>query len=119
MSAEAAGNGLMIKRYTEVQRDSYTPAPCSECGRRLVPNWADDTRPGELGSRWIIRSYRYPGLRCSNHERRLLAEYFGSVQPKQPVHRVAGGRPVAPARERFTLLRLFPSGRKQRTGAAG
>ena len=72
---DTALSALTTRRYTLVQRDNF-PAPlCAECNRRLLPNWVEDR------GRWIISGFRYPGVRCSTHERRVLPEYFGLAQP--------------------------------------
>ncbi|MCQ1951164.1 hypothetical protein NNX28_14670 [Arthrobacter sp. zg-Y859] len=72
---DAALTGLTTRRYTPVQRDNFIAPLCAECNRRMIPNWVEDR------SRWIINGFRYPGVRCSTHERRVLPEYFGLSQP--------------------------------------
>ncbi|MFZ3453289.1 hypothetical protein [Arthrobacter sp. 7Tela_A1] len=115
MNAWNAGTEVLVKRYTDVQRDSHIAALCGECNRRLVPEWASDTRPTDKTGYWVIRGYRYPGVRCSTHERRVLQDYYGTrVDKGQAQRHVAGsGRKMeAPARR---TLRLF--GTKVRAGS--
>ncbi|MCC9206040.1 hypothetical protein [Arthrobacter sp. zg-Y769] len=71
---DAAWTGLTTRRYTLVQRDTFVAPLCAECNRRMLPNWVEDR------GRWIINGFRYPGVRCSTHERRVLPEYFGLSQ---------------------------------------
>ena len=71
---DTAMSGHTIRRYTRVQRDAFVGPVCTECKRRMVPRWIEDR------GRWIINGFQYPGVRCSNHERRVLPEYFGLPQ---------------------------------------
>lgn len=111
MNAWNAGSETLVKRYTDVQRDNHAAAPCSECGRRLVPEWANDKRPTDRTGYWVIRGYRYPGVRCSTHEHRVLQDYYGTRADKGQAERhVAGsrGKTSAPARR---TLRFFGVGK--------
>lgn len=115
MNAWNAGTDVLVKRYTDAQRDSHVAALCAECGRRLVPDWADDKRPSDKTGYWVIRGYRYPGVRCSTHERRVLQDYYGTRSDKgQIVRQVAGSRTRMSAPSRRTI-RLF--GTKVRSGS--
>lgn len=115
MNAWNAGTEVTVKRYTDIQRDNHVAALCAECGRRMVPEWANDKRATDRTGYWVIRGYRYPGVRCSAHERRLLQDYYGTRADKgQVVRHVAGSRTKTAAPARRTL-RLF--GTKVRSGS--
>ncbi|MDM7990901.1 hypothetical protein [Arthrobacter sp. zg-Y877] len=71
---DTALTGHTTRRYTMVERDFFLAPFCNECNRRMVPDWVEDR------GRWVITGFRYPGVRCSSHERRVLPEYFGISQ---------------------------------------
>lgn len=115
MNAWNAGTEVTVKRYTDTQRDNHVAAPCAECGRRLIPEWANDKRATDRTGYWVIRGYRYPGVRCATHERRVLQDYYGTRVDKGQVQRhVAGSRATTAAPARRTL-RFF--GSKVRSGS--
>ncbi|MCC3295793.1 hypothetical protein LJ756_14325 [Arthrobacter sp. zg-Y411] len=98
---ETAPLGHTARRYTQVQRDNYQAPICAECNRRMVPNWLEDR------GRWIIRSFQYPGVRCSAHERRVLPEYFG-LTPHNPSPGLSVRRDSATSARRGSAGSRFP-----------
>ena len=99
---DTAMSGHTIRRYTRVQRDAFVGPVCTECKRRMVPRWIEDR------GRWIINGFQYPGVRCSNHERRVLPEYFGLPQhaPAAPVAMRESGTSARHPKSGSRFLRL-------------